>query len=125
MKYNREYLKVDWKQKTKNKKFGYLYVVECYNEEERFIKIGITTNKIARRFKDFPYKYEVLFVRKHLNMSNLFDKENLIIKMFTEYAYNPNIKFSGMSECFCINKKKDIIRLSKKGLKNISIISSK
>ena len=37
----------------------YFYVVKLYNDNERFIKIGITID-IEQRFKNIPYDYKIL-----------------------------------------------------------------
>ena len=40
-----------------------IYVVKCYNEDESFYKIGVTTKTMHERLGEysvFPYKYEVL-----------------------------------------------------------------
>jgi hypothetical protein len=75
------------------------YVLRLFNEDEDFIKIGITTNKINRRFsgnKNMPYEYEVLEQIIDIEPS----LESSIQEGLSEFLYEPHIKFPGHLECY-------------------------
>jgi hypothetical protein len=79
-----------------------VYILECWNREERFYKIGKTYNTIKQRFNCktlLPYNYRVLkiFSGNSKEISNL---EIRIINMNKNNKYFPKIKFKGMYECF-------------------------
>lgn len=77
-----------------------LYVIRLYNENEDFIKIGTTTNKLNRRFsgpKNMPYNYEVLY---QIIDSKSFALEDELQVFLSEYSYVPSIIFPGYTECF-------------------------
>lgn len=80
-----------------------LYVVRFIHKStgESFIKIGITKNRISKRFASYKKLYDV----KTLHISKLFlgdciDLENYIIYRMRNYQYIPEGKFNGRTECF-------------------------
>lgn len=79
-----------------------IYVVNLYNEEESFIKIGITVqNNIIDRFRGVPYKRKILdFISG--NLYELVSKEQGLLKIYNEYKYQPVLRFKGSRECFKI-----------------------
>lgn len=82
------------------------YTIECFNELERFIKIGITGKELKERFRDnLPYDYDVLNI-KFGKADVIWDKENEIKKLIKPYKITPQLRFSGYTECFsheCLN----------------------
>lgn len=92
----RGWSKSQWQKLSKT---AILYKVRLYNNKESFIKIGITTNYIEKRFKSIPYNYEVIKIIEG-DSGYIFDLENRCKKLFKKYAYQPLIKFKGESECF-------------------------
>ena len=93
-----------------NKGETQLYVLRLYNENEDFIKIGTTTNRINRRFsgvKNMPYEYEII----HQLIGEDVELESLLQSALSEFLYDPSIRFPGHNECFtreCLNKLKQI-----------------
>ena len=90
-----------------NNGLGILYILECFNENERFIKIGITSNSIKERYGNktlMPYEYKTLY--EILGEPVLiYDLETLLHNNSSNYKYRPNIPFGGsMHECFEANK---------------------
>lgn len=81
-----------------------LYVLKCFNDNETFIKVGITGKGIKGRYRGLqamPYRYEVL------NQCNgtpeeVWNLEKLIGSLFRkDFGYRPKIKFKGsMYECY-------------------------
>lgn len=85
-----------------------VYIIECWNEEERFYKIGRSFTKISKRFESkiaMPYKFKVLqlFEFQELTQENTnkaFDLENELKRKNKENKYLPLFKFSGIKECY-------------------------
>ena len=91
-----------------------LYVLECWNNSERFIKVGVTDLSITRRYSSasggsvkMPYSYKVLaqsIFNKGGENTNKMERE--INDTFK--SYKPKIHFGGHTECYNI-KDKDLI----------------
>ena len=97
----------DWIKKSNAIKFSIprLYAIKCYNQQEEFIKIGITMREINVRFKNnklMPYNFEILLDLK-LSAEEVFNEEIRLKKLFKKHKYIPKIKFSGDKECFDIS----------------------
>ena len=91
--------KDSWLKKCKNKQ-SIFYIIEVFNEQEKFIKIGITSNSVIQRYKNLKeYKYKILF-EKIDTPSNVYDLEKNILKNFKQYRCFPQNEFEGKSECF-------------------------
>jgi hypothetical protein len=85
------------------------YIIKVHNESEQFIKAGITTESISRRYsgKLNGYSYDVIY-QYDIDVSNALNVENELIETFKRYT--PLIKFPGYKECYHIddaNKIKD------------------
>lgn len=85
-----------------NKNYASLYLIRCFDENEIFYKIGITTKPMNRRFggeSTLPYKYEVvnLFTA---NPEEIWDLEKIMHKVYKDVKYLPNKEFGGRYECF-------------------------
>jgi len=80
------------------------YIVEMSYRDESFIKCGITSEGISRRFsgKTHPYIYSILF-SKNTNTEEGLSLEREFNGRFKKYT--PINKISGYLECFCISEK--------------------
>lgn len=78
-----------------------LYVLQCWNNFEKFYKIGITSNSIKKRYygKKMPYVFKIIYELKS-NSENIWNLEKNIKKKYKEYKYVPKIDFGGKHECF-------------------------
>ena len=81
-----------------------VYIIQCWNDEEEFYKIGKTYTNFIKRFGNgntskLPYNYKVLktIEGSALYISNL--EKELQMKN-KDLKYIPMIKFGGMYECF-------------------------
>lgn len=90
-----------------------VYVIRCFNDNEEFVKIGRTYNKVSWRFRNkvlLPYEFEIL--HEIIGSAKfILDKETELKSKLKQFKYIPKIKFNGMQECFnleCINKLKII-----------------
>ncbi len=73
-----------------------IYVIEVYDENERFIKIGITSVDINHRFLNskLPYGFKLLYL--HTNSPEyIYDNEKYLHRKFEQYKYNPRKIFGG------------------------------
>ena len=81
-----------------------LYLLECWNDFEKFYKIGITIQGIKKRFESkngMPYNFKILKELKG-TAGDMWEKERYLkTKINKEFKYKPKIKFNGSSqECF-------------------------
>jgi len=96
----------------KRRKNSVLYIIECYNEEERFIKIGVTSRNINARFSDnseMPYNYKILREFRYANMKAVDALETEFLRFTKTATYNPNLKFSGYTEARLLNIKDPLL----------------
>lgn len=103
----------NWKNKLLNnqKAKPKLYVLKCFNNKEEFIKIGITIHDIKIRYigkREMPYNYDILFELKK-DIESILRLELESKKIFKNIKYSPKINFNGISECYNINNKNEII----------------
>jgi len=79
-----------------------VYIIECWNENEKFYKIGRTYNKIIKRFgdkKQFTYNYKI--IKEYVgNAEYIYKLESILKKYNKEHTYLPQNTFKGMYECF-------------------------
>lgn len=81
------------------------YAIKCYSGDEEFIKIGITSEYISRRYSGkLPYEYDVIL---QVFSENYMELEGAYNKLLGEFLYTPNNKFGGSNECYSI----DCVRL--------------
>lgn len=79
-----------------------LYLINCFNKDESFLKIGITNKSVKDRFCNkqlMPYNYSILKEIKG-SPEYIFRLEKRIHSRFLNQKYIPKIKFSGYTECF-------------------------
>ncbi len=82
--------------------YGKFYIIEAVNKNEHFIKIGITkhnnVNKRLTELKRIGYNTNILF--QHCTvLHEAFKAEQKLLVIFKNNIYNPNIYFSGATEC--------------------------
>lgn len=86
-----------------NNGLGILYILECFSDNESFIKIGITSKSIKERYSSLikmPYNYKVLH-ELVADPEVIYDLETLLHKKSKHYKYTPITSFAGSStECF-------------------------
>ena len=83
-----------------------LYIVQFIERQtkETFIKIGITKHKnIKTRFRGLHDKYIITTLyQKDTMFYEAYESEQRLQKLVKNYAYVPNDKFKGYTECFNI-----------------------
>lgn len=89
-------------EKSKNFDSYKLYFIECWNDNERFYKIGITFVTLGRRFKgkrNMPYHWEKIKVIEG-DAETIWNLEKQLHAQHKELKYEPQIDFGGKTECF-------------------------
>jgi len=81
-----------------------LYVLEIYDDKERFIKIGRTFTSVQQRYSEsesLPYSYVIL---KEVvdNPYRIWKLEIKLKRQFKQYKATPSKQFKGSTECFDI-----------------------
>lgn len=91
--------KKDSKNRDERKMIYMIYIVECYSDNENFIKLGFTRNRdINKRFNsDFPYKWKVKYSCLCTNTEVI---ESTIHTLFNGLRYKPQKEFGGFTECY-------------------------
>lgn len=84
-----------------------VYIIKCWNNNEKFYKIGKTYTTVEKRFgskRNMPYNYEIT---KEIKFDKTKEGSRLCCKtekdlhiQFKNHKYTPLIKFRGMYECF-------------------------
>lgn len=102
---NNGFARKDFIERSKGKICS-LYIIKCWNEEESFIKIGITAQTIKKRFvreRDMPYNYELIDVLESTDAAYIYEQEKNLKRKFKNNRYTPIIKFAGKTECYIIS----------------------
>lgn len=98
----------------KKRNSSLFYIIECYNKEERFLKLGITTRSVEARFKDnydMPYKYRILREFRYANIDAPESIEKELLNFTKSAIYKPELKFSGQTEARLISIKEALLGL--------------
>jgi len=92
-----------------NNKSPKLYILQCQNSQELFIKVGITTRNVIQRNgngrywkTNMPYKHSILAEIKG-NSEWCFDTEKKIERKYNDFKYKPLLYFNGLTECYNYN----------------------
>jgi hypothetical protein len=85
-----------------------LYVVEFFNENEKFIKIGVTTVSVIKRFRKTKYNVKTHLVL-NLTLNEALRQEKETLKEFKEFKYTPIISFHGKQECLKFNCLENVV----------------
>lgn len=82
-----------------------LYVLECWDNEEHFFKVGKTYIDIARRYSCYnALPYEWRLVHNEVGSARYISELEVAIQQaLKEYRYTPKKPFGGQFECFCSN----------------------
>lgn len=88
-----------------------LYVVECWDNDEKFIKIGKTFTTISKRFIYYiPYDFKVLYSIEG-SARFISELETDLHNKNKEFKYCPVKEFGGMEECFSISIAENLSQL--------------
>jgi len=87
-----------------------VYVVELLCDNEKFLKVGITTQTTMKRFSGhLQYKFQIIYQYK-CQLYSAFLLEQKILESYSHYQYAPKQKFKGWTECFLWESKDEIIQ---------------
>jgi len=87
------------------------YILKCSLNDEEFIKMGITSTTIKKRYRkkdSMPYNYIVLHETYSTNKKLIWELERTFLRELRIYKYKPLLKFGGSTECFKLNSLKHI-----------------
>lgn len=85
-----------------------LYIIECFDENERFFKVGITSRTLKTRFSKYskpttgtyiPYDFNVVF-EKFDDAGKIWDLEKSLHRKLRKYRHKTAKYFGGHTECF-------------------------
>jgi hypothetical protein len=94
-----------WKEKAKssdNFDSFKVYLFECFNDTEKFYKIGRTYRVVSSRIRGIPYNVNVIHTIYNKDSEVIFHLENELKRRYKNYKYLPKIYFAGMRECFSL-----------------------
>lgn len=86
---------------------GILYLCRFFNSSEEFLKIGVTSTTIERRYRGKEYSfydYEVLKFLESKDKLLIWDLENELKVKFKSFRITPRETFMGYTECFNIKQ---------------------
>lgn len=92
-------------------KYGILYICKFYSDIESFIKIGITSNSVMRRYCGKGYeqfRYEIIDEVKIKDKNIVWNLEEQLKELLKNNKYLPIQKFVGYSECYNIEDLKTV-----------------
>ena len=72
------------------------YIIKCFNENEEFYKIGITSKSVKQRYNKYNLPYNYTTILEYTDSAeNVWDIEYQLKNQLTTYAYTPLIPFKG------------------------------
>ena len=81
-----------------------LYTIECWDNNEHFIKIGKTFTTLGKRLKapsNMPYQWRLL--KEEIGSAHyISNKEKELHNTLYDHEYTPSKQFAGSTECFTI-----------------------
>lgn len=90
-----------------------IYVWEVVSNNERFIKVGITTTSVLQRIrnnKTKSYTISILFQRD-LPLYDAFCVEQIMLDKYAQFKYSPLLPIQGRTECLHAECASDLIIL--------------
>lgn len=102
--------RTDWVNKglhSKNIDGFKVYIIQCFGNNEDFIKIGRSYTKLYNRFrkgksKQFPYEYKIVELVEGDGFY-IYDLEIYLHSKLFKFKYTPKLIFNGINECFSID----------------------
>ena len=81
------------------------------NNDERFIKVGITRNPKGNRFKEYEETYSTKLIKNfETNLLKAYLIEQYCLSVFKNAQYKPKNKFGGETECLLLEKLHEVQR---------------
>lgn len=111
--------KIKWLNTKSN--YGILYMCKFYNKFESFIKVGITTTSIKKRYASKKYSdfnYDIIEEIRLQDKNTIWSLEEQLKDILKYKKYKPISRFEGYSECYKIENFKEIYGEFKKITEN-------
>ena len=102
------------------------YVLECFNEVERFLKVGITTKSVSDRYRKknaMPYNFTIRYLGE-AEARLIYDLEKDIFKILSSNKYFPKIDFRGKTECLNLSSMEYLEDILRKNIINTLPVTS-
>ncbi len=98
-----------WLNKLADKK-AIFYILKVFNDDEEFIKVGITTKTVKDRYYSMKnYKYEI--IKTVISDGNeIYELEKMLLREFKKYKIKPKLAFEGWTECLDIKCLDDVCK---------------
>lgn len=83
-------------------KDGIFYILKCFNDEEEFYKIGITSRSVKQRYLSkihLPYDFDIIKEYKS-KAEEIWNLEKQLLRENKQFKYKPKLSFAGEGECF-------------------------
>lgn len=102
-----------WFSRTTNLRMrSWLYLVEFKNDDECFVKVGITKQPLTSRFglkRYKQYNIDVLFTKQG-TIKSVWEWEIQTLRTYAAFHYTPKLlRFCGRTECFLYDQKESIL----------------
>ncbi|MFA7650737.1 MAG: hypothetical protein WCY06_10455 [Flavobacteriaceae bacterium] len=90
-----------------------IYLVEIVNDDEKFLKFGVSVNGVVERLKkgEFPYQYNILFEKRIKDGNKALEVEHkLKDKYRSKIGYKTSLPFRGDTECLDYGIKEHLLK---------------
>jgi hypothetical protein len=88
--------------KSKNFDSYKMYIIECWNDDETFFKIGKTYTTVKERYRSrfyLPYEWKIHSIEVG-KAREICERESYLQRINKGSRYIPKLKFGGSNECF-------------------------
>lgn len=105
----------NWAEQGENSKRFYAYtayILECWNENERFLKVSKTFTTLEQRYdskRTMPYSWKII-AQQTGSADYISQLEKTLHTKYKHAKYHPMLTFGGIEECFLIDTKSNIIK---------------
>lgn len=89
-----------------------IYLVKLFNDNEVFLKIGFTLEKLESRFRQTKKQYLFSEIKTHMNNPEvIWDLEVLLHRLCKKFKYQPSLLFGGYTECYKLEHLPEILEI--------------
>lgn len=112
----RSFYSLGWinKRPSQQNKSCNIYLIQMYDENESFLKFGITQKDVTERYRNRittgGYQYKILLTLQ-TTLKDAILKEQEAKNRFRGYRYQPQRSFKGYTECYQIEIKSDFSQI--------------
>lgn len=89
---------------------GTFYIIELKDNDTIFLKIGITNRNVKERYRSEDVILHQILIEHKTTLFKAYDLEYTILHTVTD-RYEPTTTFGGLTECYSLDKKDEIIEI--------------